>query len=295
MKIVEDLPPLASFHGCALVPTMGALHRGHASLIERASLSGLPVVVTLFVNPTQFAPGEDYARYPRTLESDLALCRQAGVTALFMPTTRVMYPHGVEAALRDAAAQRLPPVATRPGLEDANRPTHFAGVQQVVSRLFDLCRPAVAFFGEKDFQQLRVIQEMVRLDDARWRGLDIRGCPTVRESDGLAMSSRNRYLRDDQRSRALGLSAALAQAAAAARDGADPTAAESTMRRVLLHHDLAIDYAVVRDPRTLMPVGDFAADARALIAARLDGVRLIDNALIGRGERLPSPTRAAAS
>lgn len=281
MQIVEHAESLATLHGCALVPTMGALHAGHASLIQRAARDGRPVVVSLFVNPTQFAVGEDFSKYPRTLEADRELCQAAGAAAIFIPRVQAMYPRGVAAANAEAAQIELPLVATQPQLEDATRPTHFAGVCQVVAKLFDMCQPAAAYFGEKDFQQLRVIQDMVRREGARWKELVVHACPTVRESDGLAMSSRNRYLQSNQRKNALGLSRALTAAQAGARAAMDVAAAESDMRRVLAQHQLEVEYAVIRAPDTLRPIGTFVPGARALIAARLENVRLIDNASCG--------------
>jgi len=283
MQIIEHAESLAPLHGCALVPTMGALHAGHASLIQRAASDGRPVVVSLFVNPTQFAAGEDFSKYPRTLEADRELCQAAGATAIFIPSVQDMYPHGVDAANTEAATLQLPLVATQPKLEDAQRPTHFAGVCQVVAKLFDMCQPAAAYFGEKDFQQLRVIQDMARREGARWKELVVHGCPTIRESDGLAMSSRNRYLQPNQRENALGLSRALSVAQESVRAGMDIAAAENEMLRVLGLHQLEVEYAVIRAPDTLLPIGKFEPKlksvARALIAARLKSVRLIDNVI----------------
>jgi pantoate--beta-alanine ligase len=240
------------------------------------------VVVSLFVNPTQFAAGEDFSKYPRTLEADRELCQTAGAAAIFIPSVQDMYPHGVAAANAEAATLQLPLVATQPKLEDAQRPTHFAGVCQVVAKLFDMCQPAAAYFGEKDFQQLRVIQDMARRERARWQNLVVHACPTIRESDGLAMSSRNRYLHANQRENALGLSRALMVAQESARAGMDIAAAENEMRRVLARHELLVEYAVIRAHDTLLSIEKFEtqlkSDARALIAARLEGVRLIDNA-----------------
>ncbi len=278
MQIIEHAESLAPLHACALVPTMGALHAGHASLIQRAVSDGLPVVVSLFVNPTQFAVGEDFSKYPRTLEADRELCQTAGAAAIFIPSVQAMYPRGVEAANAEAATLQLPLVATQPKLEDAQRPTHFCGVCQVVAKLFDMCQPAAAYFGEKDFQQLRVIQDMVRREGARWKELVVHACPTIRENDGLAMSSRNRYLQANQRTNAQGLSRALMVAQESARAGMDIVAAENEMRRVLTQHQLEVDYAVIRAPETLLPIEKFQPGSRALIAARLEGVRLIDNA-----------------
>ena len=273
MRVIEDHGELASLHGCGLVPTMGALHEGHASLIRRSARDGLPTVATIFVNPTQFGPREDFSKYPRTLEADLKLAESAGATAVFVPDATAIYPDGLEAAKAEAVAWPLPPSATRPGLEDRVRPGHFGGVCQVVARLFDLCRPSRAYFGEKDFQQLRVITEMVARSEGRWGDLRIEPCGTVRERDGLAMSSRNRYLTADRRDTALGVYRALQMAMSAQRPGT----AESIMRETLLEHGFEVDYAVVRDAETLLPVDGFETRCRALVAARLPEVRLIDN------------------
>ncbi len=286
MLVATTAVDLAPFHGCALVPTMGALHDGHASLISRAAaLGGVPVVATIFVNPTQFAPTEDFAAYPRTLSADLAMAERAGAQAVFVPSVETMYPAPSAAnaapgalsahalAAREAASWPVPRVAIEPRLEDAFRPTHFGGVCQVVARLFDLTQPLHAFFGEKDYQQLRVLTSMVEDAPGRWPGLAVHGAPTVREPDGLAMSSRNRYLRPEQRVQALGLIHALRLA----ESEPDPSAAEAAMHRTLHEHGLRVDYAVVRDARTLEPVTDRSRPTRALIAARLDTVRLIDN------------------
>lgn len=282
--IVRDVESLAPFHGGAFVPTMGALHEGHASLLRRAASiadeaaasapSGgppsrrPPVVLSIFVNPTQFAPGEDFARYPRTFEQDVAIAGAAGADVIFAPDVEVIYPVNGR-----VATPPLPDVAIAPGLEDAVRPTHFAGVCQVVARLFDLVRPQWAIFGEKDYQQLRVIDALVEAESPRWGSLAIVPHPTIRDDDGLAMSSRNRYLALEQRNAALALSRALQSACAAQH----PETAEAIMRRTLEHHGFEVDYAVVRDAMTLMPVTSLDRPTRALIAARLGAVRLIDN------------------
>ncbi|MFO0874249.1 MAG: pantoate--beta-alanine ligase [Phycisphaerales bacterium] len=299
MRLIRAIDELRPFARGVFVPTMGALHEGHAALVRRARAIAGPgesVLVSIFVNPTQFAPGEDFARYPRTLDADIALAESAGADVVFAPDVETVYPTGRAEA--PFAAPPLPSVATAPKLEDAHRPSHFAGVCQVVARLFDLVQPRVAVFGEKDFQQLRVIESLVAMvaaaTPARWpvwrdgctvpgvAGVShpaIVGHPTVREPDGLAMSSRNRYLDAAQRERALGLSRALRSAAAAQR----PAAAERAMRETLVAHGLSVDYAVVRDAATLMPVESLERPTRALIAARIDpsrpdSVRLIDNA-----------------
>lgn len=276
MRVIEDPADLSrpEFQGCGFVPTMGALHSGHGSLVTRAREAGRPVVVSIFVNPTQFGPKEDFVRYPRTLDSDCALLEPLGAAAVFVPSVEAIYPRGLEAARTEAATLALPDVATKPGLEDACRPTHFGGVALVVGRLFDLVRPSAAYFGEKDFQQLRLVQDMVDADRARFGDLRIVPCPTVREGDGLAMSSRNRYLSSDERTAAIALSRALQIAHSAQR----VATAEQLMRDTLDSFGLEVEYAVVRDARTLMPVTGFERPTRALIAARLGNTRLIDNA-----------------
>jgi pantoate--beta-alanine ligase len=273
VQLIHDPASLAPFAGCALVPTMGALHEGHGSLIRQVRGRGMPVVATVFVNPTQFGPREDFGKYPRTLEHDVALAERCGADVVFAPAAEIVYPDGLEAAQQHAASWPLPAVAREPGLEDACRPGHFNGVCQVVARLFDLTRPALSVFGEKDFQQLRVLTQMVAESGGRWAALRVEPGPTVREPDGLAMSSRNRYLRPEQRDQALGLVRALQMAASAQH----PHTAERLMQETLTDHGLAIDYAVVRDATTLLPVTGFERPTRVLIAARLDTVRLIDN------------------
>jgi pantoate--beta-alanine ligase len=273
VQLIHDPASLAPFAGCALVPTMGALHEGHGSLIRQVRGRGMPVVATVFVNPTQFGPREDFGKYPRTLEHDVALAERCGADVVFAPAAEIVYPDGLEAAQQHAASWPLPAVAREPGLEDACRPGHFNGVCQVVARLFDLTRPALSVFGEKDFQQLRVLTQMVAESGGRWAALRVEPGPTVREPDGLAMSSRNRYLRPEQRDQALGLVRALQMAASAQH----PHTAERLMQETLTDHGLAVDYAVVRDATTLLPVTGFERPTRALIAARLDTVRLIDN------------------
>ena len=296
MEIVDSKEGLSAFERCGFVPTMGALHEGHFELIRRCVLDGLPPLVSIFVNPTQFAPNEDFSRYPRTLEADVRGCEAAGAVAVFVPSAQLMYPRGLERAQEEAQLLPLPPAAVRPRLEDACRPTHFAGVCQVVARLFELCRPARAYFGEKDFQQLRVITQMVEQSRSARDGScapQIVPCPTVRDADGLALSSRNRYLQPDQRERALSLSRALRRAREILQkvSGASDTQsilavvaqAQEAMQHELTQHQLQIEYAVVRDAASLEPIGadrvpSSAATLRALIAARLGSVRLIDNA-----------------
>lgn len=252
--------------GCVFVPTMGALHEGHAALIrkgaELARHRGRACIVSIFVNPTQFNERSDFERYPKTLEADVALCREAGAEAVFAPSVEVMYPDE-----RSAPVPVLPRVAVEPGLEDRFRPGHFAGVCQVVLRLFRLVRPAAAVFGEKDWQQLRVVAAMTR---EQGLPIEIIGHETIRDPDGLAMSSRNRFLSAVEREAAL----AIPRALHAARRARTATEAETAMAGVLSGVD--VEYAVVRDAQTLANVGN--GPARALIAARVGRTRLIDNA-----------------
>jgi len=281
MRLIHDPADLSPLKGCALVPTMGALHDGHASLILAAKRSGRPVVATVFVNPTQFGPSEDFARYPRTLDADCELAARAGANALFCPESDAIYPDGPKAARIAAAELALPPAATQPGLEDAYRPGHLAGVCQVVGRLFDMTRPQLGYFGEKDYQQLLVIRQVV-LGSRRWDPLEIIGCPTIREQDGLAMSSRNRYLDAAAREKARVIPRAIAEARLALADISRPSAtaiaaAEQSMVRTLSNAGLATDYAVIRDATTLCEPTSASTAMRGLIAARLGSTRLIDN------------------
>lgn len=257
----------AGARGGVFVPTMGALHEGHAALVrEAARLAGQSrrVIVSVFVNPTQFNDPADLRRYPRTLESDVALCAAAGASAVYAPRAEDIYPPG-----QTIDTPTLPEAATTPGLEDAHRPGHFAGVAQVVKRLFDLVQPGAAVFGEKDWQQLAVVRAMT---SALGLPIEIVGHATVRESDGLAMSSRNRFLTPQERPRA----AAVHRALRAAAGQAHPADAEQAMRRELAAGGLEVQYAVVRDAATLGPVSVGRA-GRSLIAAKLGSVRLIDN------------------
>ena len=259
-----------------LVPTMGALHAGHVAHIEAAQRLGGQVIVSIFVNPTQFSPSEDFDRYPRPIEADLAWCRRLGVSGVFLPDVEELYPPG-----QLTSAVSVPAVASM--LEGAQRPGHFDGVCRIVAKLFHVVAPDMATFGRKDYQQLVVVQTMVADLNMPIRIIPIE---TVREADGLAASSRNVYLNDATRPKALGLHAAL-QAAKhlVANDGAaHPDQVESTMREVLSKHDVEMDYAVVRDTESLaaLPPGRSLAStvAVALVAGRVGGVRLIDNLLL---------------
>ncbi|TMG47664.1 MAG: pantoate--beta-alanine ligase [Chloroflexi bacterium] len=254
-----------------LVPTMGALHAGHASLIERAVRENDAAVVSIFVNPTQFGPREDFAGYPRDEVTDVALCERLGVAMIFAPSVAEIYPEG------DATRVQPGPIADR--LEGAARPGHFAGVATVVAKLFAIIRPSVAYFGQKDFQQLRVIQTMTR--DLRL-GIRIVGCPIVREPDGLAMSSRNAYLSPDDRRKAVALSRGLL----AARDDwthgeRDPAKLCGRVRTTASGAGLSLEYVAVSDPITLDDLIRPASRAVISLAARVGKARLIDNMLLG--------------
>ena len=251
------------------VPTMGALHAGHASLIRRARKACDVVVVSIFVNPTQFGPKEDFSRYPRTIAADLALCRKEGADVVFLPSVRAMYPDGAETFIDQI---RLPRHLCGP-----LRPGHFRGVLTVVAKLFNLVGPDIAFFGQKDYQQAIVLRRMARDLDFPVRLLV---CPTVREPDGLAMSSRNRYLSAADRRRALALWKALQLARRMVRAGRpDGTAIERAMRGVIRREapGARIDYAAVADPETLEPLRRVRGKALAALAVRIGKTRLIDN------------------
>jgi pantoate--beta-alanine ligase len=254
------------------VPTMGYLHDGHATLVRRARAESGAVVVSIFVNPSQFGPGEDFATYPRDLDRDLALLESLDVDCVFVPAAEEMYPDGVKADIR--------PGAVAGPLEGERRPGHFAGVATVVARLVDMVRPARAYFGEKDWQQLQVVRALVR---DRSIPVEIVAVPTVREPDGLAMSSRNVRLSPDERARALCVPRALDAARLAWAAGeTNPAVLERTMAAVIEREPAAtLDYAVVRDAETLLPVARTTGASRALIAARVGPVRLIDNAPLG--------------
>jgi pantoate--beta-alanine ligase len=256
-----------------LVPTMGALHEGHLSLIRRARADGGLVVVSVFVNPTQFGPGEDLSRYPRDLERDAELAAEAGADLLFAPAVEEIYPPGFSTSVAVEGLDAL--------LEGASRPGHFRGVCTVVARLFGIVMPDRAYFGQKDFQQLRIIERMTR-DLAL--PVEIVPMPTVREADGLALSSRNAYLSPEERSQALVLSRALREAENAVAAGArDPVALAEQAAATIRSAPLAtLDYAVVRDAVTLEPLTALDRPAVLLLAARIGAARLIDNTLLRR-------------
>ena len=257
--------------GC--VPTMGALHAGHASLIERARAECACVVATIFVNPTQFGPNEDFSRYPRTLDADLEICRQAGADLVFTPAVSDMYSHNAETIVR---VNRLSTI-----LEGAHRPGHFDGVTTVVAKLLLITEPDRAYFGQKDFQQQLIIRRMVR--DLNFP-VEIITCPIVRESDGLAMSSRNRYLSTTERQTATAISQALrfAQSLAAQHEVSPSAVADALTERLTSVPGLELQYAVLADPDTLeeIPRNATIPAAVALVAARVGTTRLLDNHIL---------------
>ena len=264
-----------SGHRIGLVPTMGALHAGHRALIERARRSCGYVVVSIFVNPQQFGPNEDYERYPQPIEADLDVCRADEVDLVFHPAGSEMYP---DEGLTTVRVDHL-----TDGLCGADRPGHFDGVATVVAKLFNIVQPDRAYFGEKDFQQLAVVRRLVR--DLDWP-IEVLGCPTVREPDGLAISSRNRYLDPQQRRQAACLYRAL-------RRAADAVAAGSVAAAVLqagIERDLRaagpveIDYVRIVDPDTLEDVERIGQRARICLAVRIGPCRLIDNLAVSRIE-----------
>jgi pantoate--beta-alanine ligase len=259
-----------------LVPTMGALHDGHLSLVAAAREHGAgKVVVSVFVNPTQFGAGEDFDEYPRTLERDLELCAGQGVDLVYAPPVDAMYPAGFQThvEVERVTAQ----------LEGAHRPTHFRGVTTVVSKLFNAVGPCVATFGRKDYQQWRVLDRMARDLDMP---VEVVGCPIVREADGLAMSSRNRYLDPEQRRRATAIHQGLRAADAAFGQGERDVARLEALARAPIQADFdRIDYVSLADAESLEPCDATAGDRVVMLAAaHLGSTRLIDNARLGQGE-----------
>lgn len=254
------------------VATMGALHQGHLSLMRRSAEDNDTTLISIFVNPTQFAPGEDYDQYPRDLARDTELAAQAGVNAIFGPSPDILYPDGAVTYVD----QTCYTIST---LEGACRCGHFRGVLTIVAKLLNIVRPDVAYFGRKDYQQAIVVQRMVR--DLNLP-VTIVVCPTVREPDGLAMSSRNQYLSPDQRAQARAIHRALAAAQAQLAAGeARATVLADTIRKTIVDAGpCAIDYVTIAHPETLAPLDNVTAQAIALVAVRIGGTRLIDNSLL---------------
>jgi pantoate--beta-alanine ligase len=268
MRVARDLPSLraelARLGRLALVPTMGALHEGHLSLLAAARREGEAVAASIFVNPLQFGPQEDLARYPRDEAGDLAKLEAAGCDLAWLPSVEVMYPPG--------RATEIEVQCPAEGWEGAARPGHFRGVATVCAKLFNQTGAAVALFGEKDWQQLQVIRRMVRDLDMPVR---IQGCPTVREADGLALSSRNRFLSAAERAQAPALHAALRHVAAELAAGVPAGAAIATAKAGLVQQGFAVDYLALVEAETLREVSTLPG--RLIAAARLGSVRLLDN------------------
>ncbi|MFI7439214.1 pantoate--beta-alanine ligase [Nonomuraea indica] len=269
--VAEDRSDLVKARGegrVALVPTMGALHEGHRALIRAARGRAAQVVVSIFVNPLQFGPNEDYSRYPRTSDADLEACREEGVSVVFAPSVETMYHPDRQVGVSSGVMGTL--------VEGASRPGHFDGVLTVVLKLFHLVGPDLAVFGQKDAQQLALIRRMVADLDLP---IEILGVPTVREPDGLALSSRNRYLSAGDRGVALSLSRALRAGAGQST----PAAVRAAARAVLDEAPpaLAVDYLVLVDPATFTEVPDsYAGEAVLAVAAKVGTTRLIDNVVV---------------
>lgn len=255
----------------AFVPTMGALHEGHVSLLREGRRRGDKLALSIFVNPTQFGPKEDLSRYPRDLPGDLAKAASAGTDVAYCPEPADVYPPGFQTYVQVREVEQ--------GLCGGSRPGHFVGVATVVCKLFNVVRPHVSLFGEKDFQQLAVIRRMVADLDM---GVEIVGMPIVREPDGLAMSSRNAYLSPEERQRALALSRSLNAAAARAKAGERDAAALVAIARAALEGQVdRVDYVELRDAATLEPVTRLEREGILLVAAFVGKTRLIDNLRIG--------------
>lgn len=279
MKIIHSLGAMTAWSerlrregvtiGC--VPTMGALHDGHRALIRAARLRCDALVVSIFVNPTQFGPAEDLAKYPRPIGKDRELCREEGVDVCFEPSAAAMYPVGFQTVVT------VPSIATR--WEGEARPHHFAGVATVVTKLFGIVRPHLALFGQKDYQQAALVRQLAK--DLSL-GVEIVVRPTVREQDGLAMSSRNVYLSPDERIVASTLYKSLQAGAEAIRNGTtDASAVQSAMAAVVRREPaLTVDYLSVCDPLTLEPLSIVTSKAVLLGAVRLGFIRLIDNLMV---------------
>jgi pantoate--beta-alanine ligase len=255
----------------ALVPTMGYLHAGHVSLMAEARARADVVAVSIFVNPTQFGPSEDLARYPRDLEGDLKSCARAGVDVVFHPEAAEVYPPGHQTFVEVVELSR--------GLCGARRPGHFRGVATVVAQLFALFRPHLAVFGEKDYQQLLVVR---RLAQDLHLGVEVLGMPILREADGLAMSSRNAYLSTSERRRALALHGGLSAARALfAKGKASAGLLSEAVREALRREDVREDYVALVDSQTLVEEAQATASSRLLVAAFVGATRLIDNVGLG--------------
>jgi pantoate--beta-alanine ligase len=275
MKVLRTVAAVREWRAAAgtvgLVPTMGALHEGHAALVDRAIRQNDAAIASIFVNPTQFGPEDDFTAYPRTEEADVTLLERHGASATFIPSVDEMYPAGDDT--------RVTPGRIAEPLEGAARPGHFAGVATVVAKLLDIVMPDRAYFGQKDFQQLRVIQTMAR--DLRL-ATRIVGCPIVRAPSGLARSSRNAYLTDAERTSAAALSRGLGEAERAFERGErDADDLRELVRAELTDNGIVAEYVSCADPVTLRELNGTVDRAVLSLAARVGRARLIDNALLG--------------
>jgi len=281
MNVIKSVTEMQAFsEGCrkqgkkiSFVPTMGYLHQGHACLMQEGRKLGDILIVSIFVNPTQFGPGEDFEKYPRDWDRDAQLCESAGVDVIFAPTAEEMYPQGYQTSITVAHVSR--------NLCGVTRPTHFQGVATVVAKLFNCTKPHIALFGEKDFQQLVVIQRMVK--DLNM-DIQIIGVPTVREQDGLAMSSRNTYLSADERVSALSLSRGLKQARELFHHGErSARVLIGTVREIIeKEQGTAVDYIKICDMETLQDIDTIAGPAVMALAIKIGKARLIDNVVLKR-------------
>jgi pantoate--beta-alanine ligase len=279
MEIIEKINTMQELserwrsdgHTIACVPTMGFLHEGHIELLREGKMRGDRLIMTLFVNPTQFGPHEDYTGYPRDTEGDLSKARSVGVDVVFMPTAEGMYPEGYQTTITVGEITKY--------LCGRSRPGHFAGVTTVVAKLFHITKPHLAIFGEKDYQQLVVIRQMVR--DLNM-GIEIIGVATVREEDGLAMSSRNTYLSSEERLSALSLKRGLDLAQAMVKEGEkDSSTISGEVRKLILSHPFTnIDYISISDPETLIDVETIDKPSLLALAVKVGKARLIDNVIL---------------
>jgi pantoate--beta-alanine ligase len=276
MQVLRTIPELRAWRaqlpaGPGFVPTMGALHEGHASLVRRSAAENAQSIVSIFVNPAQFGPNEDLDKYPRTLEADLKLCGAAGASAVFTPDKAMMYPPGFNTWVTvDGLTDKL---------DGRSRPGHFKGVTTIVTKLFNLVQPARAYFGQKDAQQALVLTRMARELDMP---IEVITCPTVREADGLAMSSRNRYLSPADRQRALALWRALSVVKAAFESGErDVARLRAVGTAELLTSVDRVDYLEIVDASNLGDVARVEKPALCAVAAFVGGTRLIDNVILG--------------
>ncbi|MBC7189816.1 pantoate--beta-alanine ligase [Candidatus Aerophobetes bacterium] len=280
MQVIKDITSMRNLcktrkltgEKIGFVPTMGALHKGHVSLIQRAREDCDFLVVSIFVNPTQFGAGEDFDRYPRNLEKDLAICREEGVDAVFVPSQQEMYPEGFSTWVE------VKGILTET-LEGAFRPGHFRGVATVVTKLFNIVLPDFSYFGEKDYQQALVIKKMVRELNIDTKIVLV---PTVREKDGLAFSSRNLYLSKEEREAARVIYRSLLRAKRAIEDGEEDASAVITLMKDLIEEEslAKIDYIALVNPETLEPVKKIKGRVLVALAVRIGKTRLIDNMVI---------------